>query len=430
MREALGGLTVRGRAFVAAGLTALVCGMVLDQHTLKQVGVLLLALPLVTAVVVARGRYRLALVRRIEPSLVEVGRSARVGLTITNEGWIPTGTLLLEEKVPYALGTRPRFVVARIGRGWRRHVGYRLRSDVRGRFGIGPMTVTVADPFGLVELTRAFRSTTAFTVTPRTVPLPAISLGGEAASSGDNRPRSFLGGSAEDVTVRDYRRGDELRRIHWRSSAHTGQLMVRREEQPRQARATVFLDNREVAHRGHGASSSFEQAVVVAASVAVHLAGRGFVVRLVTSAPGPGWEEVSSHDGGERGERADALLEALALVQLSRQPGVDPSWIGEAGQGGLTVAVLGAVDDKDVGVLRRVRHHAGSALAVALRVEEWRDRAHDTGEDLDPGGAALVARHGWKAVELGTDDSLATRWQELGVRGGSGRTVPAARQPS
>ena len=173
--------------------------------------------------------------------------------------------------MPYALGGRPRFVVDRIGFGWRHKLGYQIRSEIRGRFDIGPMRVTVADPFGLVELNRAFQSTVPFTVTPRVVPLPSTPLTGNATSSGDSRPRAFLGGSAEDVTVREYRRGDELRRVHWRSSARLGELMVRREEQPWQARATVFLDNRRSVHRGQGAGSSFEHAVVVAASVAVHL---------------------------------------------------------------------------------------------------------------------------------------------------------------
>ena len=121
-------------------------------------------------------------------------------------------------------------------------------------------------------------------VTPRVVPLPPVPLSGVWTGSGDNRPRAFASGSAEDVTVREYRRGDDLRRVHWRSSAHAGELMVRREEQPWQSRATLFVDNRKIAHRGTGAASSLEHAVSIAASVAVHLVQRGFSVRLVTAA--------------------------------------------------------------------------------------------------------------------------------------------------
>ena len=56
MREALSGLTVRGRAFVAAGITALVCAVILGQPSLSRVGVLIFALPLVSAFFIGRSR--------------------------------------------------------------------------------------------------------------------------------------------------------------------------------------------------------------------------------------------------------------------------------------------------------------------------------------------------------------------------------------
>ena len=65
----------------------------------------------------------------------------------------------------------------------------------------------------------------------------------------------------DDVIPREYRTGDELRRVHWKSTARSGELMVRREEHPWRTRATVFLDTRAVAHRGQGPASSFEWAV-------------------------------------------------------------------------------------------------------------------------------------------------------------------------
>ncbi|MBZ5736803.1 DUF58 domain-containing protein [Nocardioides mangrovi] len=404
MREALAGLTVRGRAFLAAGVTAIVCAIVLDQSTLSRVGVLLLALPLITVAVLSRNRYRLTLVRTVTPQLVAAGQPARVSLTLANDGIAPNGVLLLEDQVPYVLGTRPRFVAEGIGQGWRHSVTYQVRSDVRGRFEIGPMSVRIGDPFGLVELGRTFRTTVPLTVTPRTVALPQIPLGGAWTGSGDNRPRAFATGSAEDVTVREYRRGDDLRRVHWRSSARVGELMVRREEQPWQSRATLFLDNRVTAHRGQGIASSLEAAVSAAASIAVHLTRRGFAVRLVTATgeePGSAWHL--------RGADLNAgpLLEALAVVQPVHQARLETGWLAEGAHGGLTVAVFGGVEPVDLPVLRRMQHHAASAMAVAVDVDAWVGAA--------PGAAAtrLLGQQGWRAVALHPRDRLDAVWQEL-----------------
>lgn len=408
MREGLRGLTVRGRAFLAAGITAILCSIFLGQGPLARIGVLVAALPLVAAFLIGRSRYRLALVRTVTPTLVEAGQPARVDLVLTNEGRPPTGVLLLEEQLPYVLGNRPRFVVEGVRHGWRRQVAYSVRSDVRGRFEIGPMTVRVADPFGLVELGRSFRTTVPLIVTPRTVQLPMIPVTGAWTGSGDNRPRAFSMGSAEDVTVREYRRGDDLRRVHWRSSAKTGELMVRREEQPWQSRATIFIDNRLIAHRGHGVASSLEAAVSAAASIAVHLAQRGFAVRLVTA---NGEDKQNAWHDRTSATNTAPLLESLAVIEAVQRPTIDTSWLAESTHSGLTVAVLGAITNSDHRVLKRMQHHAASAVAVAVDVGAWTAGGEQTTT------TSWLTGHGWRATTLGPRDKLPTVWQELGRSG-------------
>ena len=116
MREALSGLTVRGRAFLAAGVTAFVCALVLGHDELVRVGALLVLLPLSTAFFLGRSRYRLGLVRSLLPVPGHGGTAGRVQLDLSNDGRMPTGLLLLEDQIPYVLGTRPRFVST----GWAR----------------------------------------------------------------------------------------------------------------------------------------------------------------------------------------------------------------------------------------------------------------------------------------------------------------------
>jgi uncharacterized protein (DUF58 family) len=426
MRDALSALTVRGRAFLAAGVTAFLCALFLGHDELVRVGALLVLLPLATAFFLGRSRYRLGLVRSITPSQVAAGQQARVQLDLTNDGRMPTGLLLLEDQIPYALGTRPRFVVDRMGPKWKRTVGYLVSSDVRGAFDVGPMKVRLSDPFGLVELDRTFQSTSSLVVTPRVVALPAVPLSGVWTGSGDNRPRAFASGSAEDVTVREYRRGDDLRRVHWRSSAHAGELMVRREEQPWQSRATLFVDNRKIAHRGTGSASSLEHAVSLAASIGVHLVQRGFNVRLVTSA---GAENPGSwHEHGAKSAESAPLLESLAVLTDTSHPHIDLRWLQDAGHAGLLIAVLGDVLEHDKPVLTRMRHAATAATAITLDVPAW---AHGAGAGaLDTAQhAAWLGSNGWRAVSAGPQDPLAQVWQELGAaqRSGTARgSAPAA----
>ncbi len=422
MREALSALTTRGRAFLAAGGTALLCAVLLGQGALLRVGGLLVLVPLVTAFFLGRSRYRLGLVRSLQPTQVSAGQQTRVQLDLTNDGRMPTGLLLLEDEIPFVLGTRPRFVVDRMGPRWKRTVGYVVRSDVRGKFEIGPMRVRLSDPFGMVELDRHFQSTSPLVVTPRVLPLPPIPLSGVWTGSGDNRPRAFASGSAEDVTVREYRRGDDLRRVHWRSSAHAGELMVRREEQPWQSRATLLLDNRKIAHRGAGAASSLEHAVSLAASVAVHLVQRGFAVRLVTALgeeQGGVW-----HEHGARTAETGPLLESLAVVGETGHPHLELRWLNDTGHTGLLIAVLGEVSAHDKPALNRLRHSSSEAMAVALDVSAWLRGGAGEGS----GGAApwLVA-HGWRAVGAGPADPFAGVWQELAV---AGRGQVAGRGPA
>src|SRR4051794_7424774 len=219
MRTSLNALTTRGRSFVAAGVTAIVCAFILGERDLLRAGILVLAMPLLSSVAVSRTRYRLACARRLEPSRLPVGHESRVDLRLENVSRLPTGLLLVEDRVPYTLGGRARFVLDRLESHGARELSYRVRSDVRGRYRVGPLTVRLADPFGLVELARSFSLTDTLTVTPALVPLPPGRLTGAWTGGGDSRARTVSSAGEDDIAPREYRQGDDLRRVHWRSTA-------------------------------------------------------------------------------------------------------------------------------------------------------------------------------------------------------------------
>ncbi|MGO4256311.1 DUF58 domain-containing protein [Marmoricola sp. RAF53] len=414
-KEALGSFTNRGRGFVAGGVAASLCGIVLGERDLVRIGFVVLLLPVVAAFWVARSGNRLGLVRTLSSTQIEVGQSSTVHLEITNVG-PTTGLLLVEEQLPWVLGSRPRFVVDAMRPRRVRRIDYQVRAEQRGRYEIGPLRLRVGDPTGMVELQRSFTRTAALVVIPAAEPLPAIPLHGAWTGSGDNRPRPFASGSAADVMVREYRRGDDLRRVHWRSTARTGELMVRREEQPWQSRCTLLIDNRERAHRGHGPDSSLERAVTVTASIAVHLASQGFQVRLV-SALGDETEHGWHDDDVPLGARP--VLERLAVLPATPTEHLHTGWIDESVTAGMLIAVVGALDDHDRALLARLHHRNNAASAIVLDVDSWLGRVARAANAAAPAGdrpalAPWLRQRGWKASSLARGESLPAAWQELG----------------
>lgn len=423
LRAGLSGLTTRGRSFLAAGLAAAISAFALGQRDLLRIAVLLLALPIACMVAVGRTQLRLALTRTITPLRVVAGSPARVRLELENLTLGFTRVLLAEDGIPYTLGPSPRFVLARLPGGRRAAVTYTLQTQVRGRYQIGPLRLQLSDPFGLCELDRAFTATDPLVVVPRTWPLVGAPAGGHWGGSGEAVHGTAAASGEHDIAIREYRQGDDLRRVHWRSTARRGELMVRRDEQPRQMRATVLLDTRQVGHRGEGVSSSFEWAVSAAASAAVHLAGLRYAVRLLVDDPAATWVSPS-------GDATTAvLLERLALARMEDSGGLTDSMAAlERSRGdGVIVAVLGELDEELAGALAAMRHRGTSGLALLLRVPEWGSLPPETAAALDAqrGRVAAVLRTaGWAVAEASPGEPVPAVWQR--ALGGSAAVIPTA----
>ena len=313
MRDALGSLTSRGRWLLGLGAAVVLVSVVLGQRVLMRVGLLLLLLPVLSLVMLARTRYQLSSARGLRPARVPVDSPSSAVVRLSNVSRIRTGLLLLEDHLPWQLGRPQRFVVDQLPAGTHRDITYQLQAPLRGRYDVGPLQVELADPFGLCRMRRRFTVTDSLTVVPAVRPLPRVPLVGEWSGLGDSTARSVAASGEDDVVPRQYRTGDELRRVHWKSTARVGDLMVRQEETPWRTRATVLLDTRAVAHRGDGPASSFEWAVTAAASVCCHLAQRGYALRLLDLDGNPlcGDTHVAT-DGLAPSQAEHAVLEALA----------------------------------------------------------------------------------------------------------------------
>lgn len=396
-------MTLRGRVFVGAGVGIAVAGMVLGLHDLTRVGALLVVLP-VLASLLTRRPVSLEVGRSLSPARIPTDGHADVTLTVRNTGRSTSPLLRGEEGLAYALGDRPHLLVPRLRRDEERALHYRVRCHTRGHHAIGPLSVRVNDPFGLTTRLVTVPGESALVVLPRTLPLlpvrgvPAGS-GGESASS----PRMALQGE-DDIGVREYRIGDDLRRIHWRSTARTGETMVRQDEEPTRRRALVVLDDRASVHAGTGNGGSFEWAVTAAASVVTLLLAERFEVHL--SLASAGHVIVLDH--------VDHALDRLAAVQPCDQ--VPAHHMVEALDdfarhgGGLVVAVIGALGTRDAeSVATRAPH--GLALVID------RDGFGADGGDSAEVTAQRLALGGWRSLVVRPGDQLPRLWEQLTLAG-------------
>lgn len=405
--------TARGHTFVVLGLLVVVGSMVAGQRDVMRIGLLLVALPVIAAVLVARARLRLSCERSVEPPRVPLGSPLRGRIALGQEGRLPAGILLLEDTVPAELGNRPRFVVDKADLSWRREIEYPLLGRVRGRFHTGPLTVRTTDPFGLVQLDRHFQATTEVMITPVVEVLPAMRSAGGAGSAGEARPHRVGVTGQDDVLVREYRHGDDRRRIHWRTTARRGELMVRREEQAWDPTASVLLDARVGAHAGRGMHSSLEWAISAAASVAVHFLDDGFGVEIYEP-------DGSMHIAGHLGEHSSASGE-LAVSRLtdlrprattSIHYAVQAADVDRAGQ--LVVAIMGRMTPEDANALLRLRRNRAQGLAMVIDVDTFGDeptsqrtrRQHQLATEL-------LVDNQWRVVRVERGMSVAEAWSSL-----------------
>jgi uncharacterized protein (DUF58 family) len=443
-RLRLSGLTTRASCLLAAGTTAVLCGLVLGVSDLVRAGVLAVTIPAASIAIVLRTRVRIAHRRDAEPRRVEAGHPVTVQLRIANRSLLRTGSLLLEDELPARVRGTARFVIPGLAAREERTVSYRLPALPRGRYRTGPLRIRLTDPFRVIDVMRSFSATTDVLVTPVIDRLPAIEPP-RSYDVGDHAGSHWIGThGADDASTREYRTGDDLRKIHWRSTARAGALMVRLEERPWQGHTTVLLDLRAVAHclAADGAGDgdldprrrdSVEWAVSAAASITTHLMLAGRDVTMV--------------DDGAVLPRAAAdtparLVDHLAAVRPSSR--VDLTAIGgalrAASRDAALIAILGRLDAASARTLADIRPRGSTvpAYAMLLDTATWSDGPSDAqlGDPPDgPAGddAALAAASralqaaGWTVVTVRASDGIADVWTAL-LRGGArGRLTGASR---
>jgi uncharacterized protein (DUF58 family) len=370
-------LTNRGWALIGAAVALLVGARVLgvvELAMLAAAAVLLVA----GALVRVRGRAaHLSAERILRPARAEAGGQARADLSLTNRGTKTTTVLTATDC--FDGGRRvARFLVPPLTGGETAEAAYRLPTGRRGIYSVGPLTVSVTDPFGIAEASTVSPRVDRFVVYPRIeeiLPLPGSS-NREARLGAFRASRVPIG--LDFFGLREYELGDDLRRVHWRSTARTGELMLRQDEMPWESRATVFLDTRPATHQGE----SFERAVEVAASIVTAVARGRRHVRFLTS----GGVEIRSMGR----ERYPAIMEYLAQAYPEAIDNFDVVVDGlrRTAAGTPLAAVVANAPHSDLASLGALRPRVGLVVLAVLRPSSY--GGVDSGPDPMVPGALTV----------------------------------------
>lgn len=370
-------LTRQGWTVAWGAIVLLGTGRLLGLGQLYVFGAAALLLVVAATAYVHLVRIDLEVDRRVHPSRVHAGSTSKVVIRVRNLRSRPTPLLRLFDPVSGTDGAQ--MLLSPLAYGTPEMCTYRLPTAHRGIVHVGPLRVVMTDPFGLAQTSVMAADEVQVTVFPRVddvQPVPFTT--GHDPLAGARQPHA-LGRSGDDFyALRPYVMGDDLRRIHWPSTARHDELLVRQHEQPWQGRTTVLLDLDGTTYD----PQSFEMAVSAAASVAKANSRRRDLVRLITT------------DGTDSGfgvghTHLEAMLEHLAIVEMaemsraSRLRAVLELLQRGPGSAGGLVAIVGRPRGESLKALRQMRRRAGSLTVVLI------DRADTPQRPRSPAASSI-----------------------------------------
>jgi len=381
-------VTARGRAYLAATAFLYAAGVALGYRELIILACAALV-ALVMGVASVLRRPPLEVDRRVRPDRVTVGSPAHALLTVKNLSRRASASVMATDRVGDRL---EEVTVPTVAARATVHVPYEVPTLRRGRIRLGPVTVTRSDAFGLLRHEQPHPTQRTLWVRPRTHrlrPFPTgvtLDLEGPLAQAA---PR----GAITFSSLREYVLGDDVRKIHWPSTARTGDLMVRDHVDTSQPRTTVALDVRS----GMWTPEAFEHGVEAAASLAAAAERDGHPVTLLVG-DGPAGE---GRAGGaaDDGDQPTHILDRLCLVETAVEGGERLFDVLEtADAGGVLVVVTGRRDAATTARLARLLRRF--SLVVTVHMENGA-KPH------------LDRRTGLVAADASTGRQFAELWNRL-----------------
>jgi uncharacterized protein (DUF58 family) len=319
----------------------------------------------------------------------------RLEVEVSLEAQRGVSTFVLEERVPERLGQPVRVPITKLSSGEKLSHRYSVRCTRRGVYEIGPLVAVKGDPLGLTQRETVIAEPFELLVHPRIEIVSDRPLTRQFEDPPIRPPVSKPWPSGlEFYGMREYKPGDDLRRIVWRASARTGKIMVREAEQGITDKITIILDTDRGTHSrdGEGLSESFEAGVRAAASLAVRHLREGYEIKVETNG-GPLTRTL-------RGAQQQLpLLDAFAKVELAREPlgTVIRRLLGNAQRDAHNILITPHLGQQEAAQLKLLLNKGVSILVVALL---WNEEEGET--------AGMAAALGCQVASLRPGGDLAS----------------------
>lgn len=325
---------------------------------------------------------------------VQAGGNAEESITIQNSSWLPK--LWVEIRDDSTLFGRRGNGALSLGGYERQTLILITPCERRGEFTIGPMSLISGDPFGLFKRRRKLLINEKVIVYPSVVPLFSFGqLPGDLPGGNVRGQRAYVT-TPNASGVRDYRSGDAIRQIHWRSSARLRRLMVKEFDLDPLSESWLVLDLDMNAQAGLSLDSTEECGVTVAASLANYLLDQHREVGLVTQ----GHTIVT--DRGNR--QLHKLLELLAVIHSRSTVPLEELVASEGARftrEAVVVIITPATDESALAAWQLLQARGLAAVAVLLDAQSY--GKHESSAPL----ASLLQAHGIPTYVIRRGDDLA-----------------------
>jgi len=218
---------------------------------------------------------------------IEEDDTAELSLMIKNKSFLPVFDIVLEDYLSCAYKHERRRLImpALLKSNSSRKIIYYCLCPARGRYEIGPLTAYFFDPLGLFYFKQTYPVYAEVYVYPRTFRIrkfPSLNKGitpfiGVETSRVSGDDDEFFG-------VREYKRGDPLKKIHWMASARKNELIVKEFQRQSFFRATIMFNLEKDENFGEGKESVEEYTIKIVASIAKYLTGLGVSIEVISHA--------------------------------------------------------------------------------------------------------------------------------------------------